>query len=376
MLATNSTEQGPNAAILANIPLPGQPFKAVATDDGQWIFVSVDTNSPASSGVAVLHKQGSQICFQHMLSLPVTPLGMALTRNNSILVVADYSNVAFVNVTQAEHGTWGALLGSVPERSSSSTIEVTFSQDEHYIFAANENDGTVSAIDFQRIRAHDFGADALLGQIRVGIAPVGIIVSPDNHYLYVTSEIDNKSTPPQGIGGSCSSGYPQGVLSVASIARVAQDITHAIIARINAGCGPVRIVLSPTGNIAWVTARGSNAVLAFNTVQLLAHATHARLTSVAVGPAPVGMALIDGGKVLVVANSNRFLAPQSPQTLTVLDTQQALMGKTATLATIKVGAFPRELELEANGQTLLLTNYDSDTLSIIDVTKLPGPTQS
>jgi hypothetical protein len=52
------------------------------------------------------------------------------------------------------------------------------------------------------------------------------------------------------------------------------------------------------------------------------------------------MALVDNGAVLVVANSNRFLEPQAPQTLTILDTKQALTGKAALLATINVGAFP------------------------------------
>ncbi len=66
-----------------------------------------------------------------------------------------------------------------------------------------------------------------------------------------------------------------------------------------------------------------------------------------------------------------FSLQNPPQTLTVLDTKQALQGKAAILATIKVGAFPRELTLEAGRQRLLLTNYNSDTLSIIDITKLP-----
>lgn len=145
---------------------------------------------------------------------------------------------------------------------------MTLSQDEHYVFATNENDGIVSVIDFQRLRAHNFGSDALIGQIPLGTAPVGMAVSPDNRFLYITSEADGSVSSTQGTGGTCG-GVPQGSLSV-------------------------------------------------------------------------------------------------------LDTKQALTGKAAVLATIDVGAFPRELTLEANGQTLLLTNYNSSTLSIIDVAKLPG----
>src|SRR5260370_38178982 len=171
-LPTSSTGQGADAAVLANVPLPGHPFKAVANDDGQWIFVSVNGNNAASTGVAVLHKHGPQICLQRVISLSGVPLGMTLSHDNHMLVIADYRDVAFVDIAQAERGTQGTILASVPEQSSSSTIEVTLSPDEHYVFAANENDGTVSVIDFQRIRAHDFGSDVLICQIPLWITPV------------------------------------------------------------------------------------------------------------------------------------------------------------------------------------------------------------
>ncbi len=77
--------------------------------------------------------------------------------------------------------------------------------------------------------------------------------------------------------------------------------------------------------------------------------------------------------MLVVANSARRVHPQTPQTLSMLDVKQALQGKDVLLASIDVGAFPRELTLEASGQTLLLTNYNSNTVTMIDVAKLPGP---
>ncbi|HLG77995.1 MAG TPA: hypothetical protein VKX46_16390, partial [Ktedonobacteraceae bacterium] len=60
---------------------------------------------------------------------------------------------------------------------------------------------------------------------------------------------------------------------------------------------------------------------------------------------------------------------RSPQTLTLIDVKQALAGHPALLGTIAVGSFPRELALD--GQTLLLTNYTSATLSLIDLSKLP-----
>ena len=85
------------------------------------------------------------------------------------------------------------------------------------------------------------------------------------------------------------------------------------------------------------------------------------------------MALVESDAVIVITNSNRFAEPQTPQTLTLLDTKQALAGRTAILGTINVGAFPRELTLGLDGRSLFLTNYNSNTLNIIDVMKLPKP---
>ncbi len=365
------------SAVLANVPVPGAPFKAVATNDGQWIFVSLVRNSPsATAGVAVLHRQGGQICLQSVVPMALGPAGLTLTRDNRILIAADSINVTFIDVARAEQGTQWAVLGDVPQPTPAGTIEVALSQDERYLFAANESGDNVSVMDFRRIRAHDFGTDVLIGQIPTGEAPVGLAVSPDNRFLYITSEID----PGVSTGTPCpyASGVPpqpQGSLTVASLARAARDPAQSVVAKVVAGCSPVRVVLSPLGNVAWVTARADNAVLAFSTERILAHAANAQLASVPVGTAPVGEALVDRGAVLVVANSNRFQTQPTPQTLTVLDTRQALEGKPATLATIQVGAFPRELFLEANQQTLLLTNFFSSTVSIIDVAKLPRPGQ-
>ncbi len=375
---TNSTGQGADAAVLANVPLPGQPFKAVATDDGQWIFVSVDANDAASSGIAVLHNRGNQICLQRIIHLSESPLGMVLTHDDRLLLVADFTNVTFVDVAQAESSAQKAIFGSVLEQSNSLAIEVALSQDERAAFVANENNGTVGVIDMRRVRTHDFSSDALIGLIPVNKGPlgvdsgaVGLAVSPDNRFLYVTSRIDTGDHSPQ--GNICDFGYPPGTLSVVDIGRAEQNPTHAVLSHVFVGCGPVRVILSPAGDTAWVTIQEDNVVKAFSTARLQSDPAHAQLIAVPVGAAPTGEALIDNGAVLVVTNSNRFLQPQTPQTLTVLDTKRVLTGQGGVLGTIHVEAFPRELLLEANGQTLLLTNYNSDTLSIIDVVKLPGP---
>jgi 6-phosphogluconolactonase (cycloisomerase 2 family) len=97
------------------------------------------------------------------------------------------------------------------------------------------------------------------------------------------------------------------------------------------------------------------------------------LTSTSVERAPTGVALIEDDAVVVVTNSNRFSAADAPQSITLLDARKVLSGQPGLLATIPVGAFPRELSLQSDGRTLLLTNYNSNTVDLFDVRRLPKP---
>lgn len=95
------------------------------------------------------------------------------------------------------------------------------------------------------------------------------------------------------------------------------------------------------------------------------------MASTPVGSAPVPVALVQGGKTLVVGNSNRFSRDfQKAQTLTVIDT--ARIGQPgAVVGTIPAGSFPREMCVSADGKTLLVANSGSNTLEIIDAQNPP-----
>lgn len=354
---------------LTNIALPGHPFASIVTKNGQWLFVSLNAASPAtSSGIAVLHKNGQQFHLTRVVSLTSAAFGMALTTDNTVLLVADGNGVTFVSVSQIENGGQNAILGTVQEEGYPGTIEVIVSRDGHYAFATEEYNASVSVIDLQRIQANHFTFGTIAGHIPVDFAPVGMAISPDNRYLYVTSEV-SKEVAKQPLFNPILQ-QAVGTLSVVDIAKAESNPTHAVIARVPAGCNPGRVVLSSKGNIAWVTARAGNMLLAFNTSRLLTDPRHALLVSLPVGPEPVGVALLNNDSVIAVANSNRFAPDQTPQTVMLLDTQKALAGQPALLKTIRAGIFPRELSTTPDGQTLFVTNYNSNTLTIINVARL------
>jgi DNA-binding beta-propeller fold protein YncE len=165
---------------------------------------------------------------------------------------------------------------------------------------------------------------------------------------------------------------PQGAILIVDVARAQADPAHSLVGAVPAGCSAVRLVLSSSGDRAYVTARNSNALLVFDAAKLLADPAHARLGSIAVGIAPVGIAVIDSGRKIVVTNSNRFAGSSNDrQTLTVIDATRIGVGNSAILGSIPAGAFPREMRVTPDGTTLIVTNFASSSIEAIDLTRLP-----
>jgi DNA-binding beta-propeller fold protein YncE len=132
----------------------------------------------------------------------------------------------------------------------------------------------------------------------------------------------------------------------------------------------VRVITSADGQQVWVTARGSDDLLCFSAARLRADPDHALVAVVRVGEAPVGLGLVDGGRRIVVADSNRFAAAGAAADLDVVDVAAALAGQPALLGHVPAGAFPREMSLEPGGQVLLVTNFGSGQLEAVSVPSL------
>jgi DNA-binding beta-propeller fold protein YncE len=152
------------------------------------------------------------------------------------------------------------------------------------------------------------------------------------------------------------------------IAAAEHDPPAAVRAAAGAGASPVRVVLSPGGTVAWVTARGSDALLGFATSRLTS-ARPALAADVPVGSAPVGVVLVDGGRLAVVADSNRF-AGRGSQWLSVVSIRDALLGRPALVGQVRAGRFPRQFAMSPDGRTLYVTNFASSQLETIRVADL------
>lgn len=153
-----------------------------------------------------------------------------------------------------------------------------------------------------------------------------------------------------------------------SVATAERDPARAVLATAPAMQQPVRVAVSPDGSVVWVTARASDRLLAFSAAKPRADPAHALLASIRVGAAPVGVAAAADGN-LMVADSNRFEAKGAHAAVTVVSARAALARRSATIATLPAGLFPREIAVEPDG-TALVSNFGSDQLEAVETADL------
>jgi DNA-binding beta-propeller fold protein YncE len=318
--------------------------------------------------------------------------------------------VAFLSVHRMEAGKGNPVLGMIWDGDRAGSIYANVSGDGRLLFVSDERLHQVSVIDLDKARRTNFAQSSRIGSIPVGLAPVGLAFSRDGRYLFITSEVwgriaqrasgeryvapmpaDETQANPWPMTCHPEVGrktrkdklirWPEGAISVVSVARAAKDPGHSVIENVPAGCIPVRVVVAPDGRTIYVTARESNSLLAFDAEKLLADSKYALLASVPVGTSPVGLALVDRGRKAIVANSSRF-GGSAGRDLVVVDTAEIRAGKATVVGMLPAGKFPRELHTTRDGQALILTNYGSQEVELIDLDRLrlllkpvknPGP---
>jgi DNA-binding beta-propeller fold protein YncE len=330
----------PHAAT-STLPLPGQPFGVAV--DRRYAFVVIGGLSSFPQ-LGVVDLRGWRLVRE--IPLPVgNAADVALTPDHQRLLVAAGSGVTIVNVRAAETGRGRAVVGSLSSGGGYgdkwwSAIKVVTDHSGRFAFVSLEYAGQVAVFDLRRRH--------LVGAIPLRAINVGLALSPDGRTLYATS---------------AASGFPrvpgsQGTLEVVDVARAERNPARAVVASAPAGCDPVRVV--GTGSNVWVSDRGGNAVIELSAKALRADPKRALEAVVRVGAAPVGLEPFDGGRRLLVLDSDRFDLAGAKPNLAVVDT-----ARRKVIGTVRTGAFPREAALA--GDRLLVTDYDGAQLQSVRI---------
>jgi len=339
----------------AAVPVPGSPFSLVATADVRWSFVTLN------SAVEVLSNRSPAPVADRQESVPGTPQGEQLTSDGRYLLVADGSGAVVIDAARAEDGAAGAVLGTLSSPAGRGAVEVAVSPDDRFAFVTLELSDSLAVFDLHKALASGFGPADFVGTVPLGTAPVGLAVSPDGRWIYATSESVKRAATAQAVG----------TVTAIDLRQAETRPADAVAGTVPAGCSPVRVVTSADGKVVWVTARGSDAVLGFSAAALRTDPTHALLTQVQVGEAPVGLALSGDGQRLVVADSDRFSAKGATANLAVVNVSAALARRPALLGLIPAGAFPREMTVIPRTNTLLVTDYLAERVQAVNLATAP-----
>jgi hypothetical protein len=376
----------------------GNPTSAIETPDGRYVFVSVTnvgapnfTGPDAAAGSRKEVVSGIQVF--RVSDQKLTPSGfirtgsagangMALLRGGRTLVVGvGDEGVAFLNVQDILNGH--ATPTVVSQGDKAGTFDIAATPDGRYMFTANE----YSVLDGQRgnvgviatgIDEHGLVSNPkAIRQIPLGDVVPSLTLSHDGHRVYVATELVPSTNASSIAGGNnplltktdCiqKKGTPargNGFISVidAELATEASPSRDPIVARVAAGCSPVRLAESADASSLFVTARGDNAVLQYNAAILPTDPEHSFERAIpSGGDAPVGLRLFDRDHLLAVANSNRFA--DAPGNLAIF----TLANPASLLQKLPAGLFPRNIGIADSDGDLLLTNYSSRTLSLIRV---------
>jgi YVTN family beta-propeller protein len=323
---------------------------ALPSRDGCKVFVSI-VGRDATPGIAVLRRAAGTLSLDRVIPIDGAPTGLALTHDGTTLAVTNGSGVAFVDVLQME------VVGSIEIGPEAGTIQAAITRDDTFLFVPNERNASISVIDLRK----GFRREAVVGKIPVAIAPVGLVFSPDEKFLYATSQraLPEFGWPaeckPEGNSGRTDLVNPAGAIFAIDVAKAKTNPSGAVVMKAPAGCSPVRLALSKDGARAFVTARNSNAMLVFDTRKL------SRIGQVAVGTAPVGIAVLPQSHRVVVTNSDRF-GGNERQTLTIIDS-----AKLAVTGSIEAKGFPREIRLSSDGRTMFVTNFASKSVEMVEL---------
>jgi DNA-binding beta-propeller fold protein YncE len=384
----------------AMTPVPDGPFGVAVTPDGRWAFVA------DAAGVEVLRTDRSLAPVPvRTIRLPGSPEGATISPDGRYLLVADGSGAVVISVARVERSTSGAVLGTLsaaPALSGSAATtprlaraaalmntaaEVAVAPDGRFAIVTLEYADEAVVFNLARALASGFSAADVVGRIPLGESAAGLAVSPDGRWLYATSEVGVTAQPAAGPGSATTlsatqaaacvgtfAGESPGTLTVVSLDRAETDPAASVVATVDAGFQPVRVITSADGTQVWVTARASDDLLCFSAARLVSSPARALVAVVRVGEAPVGLAAVHGGALIVVADSNRYGAAGASADLDVVGVADALNGRgAAVLGHVRSGSFPREMAAPADRDgALLVTNNVSGQLESVDVGSLPG----
>ena len=313
--------------VTATVPVGSGPEDVAVTPNGAYAYVTNYGTFGGGTTVSVINTATNTVTAT--ITGFNSPDGVAVTPNGAYVYVANSGNNSVSVISTATNSVTTTIpVGNDP-------ISVALTPNGAYAYVTNWNSGTVSVINTT--------TNTVTATVPVGtgptsaaiapkgtppglINPVGVAVTPNGKYAYVTNE-GNES------------------VSVISTA------TNKVTATVTVGIYPYAVAVTPNGACVYVTNDYSGSVSVISTATNSVTATVPGLFN------PVGVAVTPNGQYAYVTNNNGSYGGGSVSMIsTTMNT---------VTATVPVGSGPEGVAVTPNGAYAYVTNWNSDTVSVI-----------
>jgi hypothetical protein len=342
------------------VKVDGNPRFSVATRNGCWIFVVVTSLKPS---VTVLRREGGTV--KQIRSVQVSgPTQLKLTHDERTLVVAADRQITFLDVSKLISSQSDAMLGSLTDPHFSATSSPAITADDSFMFVGNLETQWISVVDLGKALREGFKPNSIVGGIPLdGPFPGSWVFSRDGRHLFAPGGPDTSAR-------ACGDFTNPRTVMALDVERAKSDPKSSILTSVCVGLPPVSLALSPDGDTLYVSTRDDDRFHALDIRPVRSGNAPVLIGSISVGPSPRGIGVVDGGKKIVAAVNNGPRPGARESYLAVIDSSKIADSDSAILGTIPAGIDARQVFVMADGKTLLITNYGSQTLQIVDMERV------
>lgn len=340
--------QAKHNTVIATINTGVTPAGIAITPNNHYAYVANNNNygTADQDSVSVLnlkHNKVKNIIFDTSFNQPYTvtinahgTLAYVTNSNSTTITIIDIATNQVIGIIDGFDGPSGMVI----------TPDDNFAYVNNY--GGPEGVGSGNA---RTVRFVDLNSNSIIGApITVGLAPAALAISPDGRFVYTINYVDGNP----GTG-------------TMSIIRTCDNV---VIDTISGFSGPFAIALTPDGKYAYVTNFGSNNFSPIGTtVSIVNLHDHEIIDTIDLAIQPAGVAITPNGKFAYVSNYNTLYQDLSnftgltagQGTVNIIDVKK----RKVITPTIAVGQSPDAIAISPNGKYAYVTNYTSNTVSVI-----------
>ncbi len=332
--------------VIATIPVGDSPAGIAITPDGRFAYVANNNNDDLPNGntVSVIDLQYNAVIATISDPSFNQPYTVTINKQGTIAYVTNSYSTTITIIDIATNNVVGTINGFNGPSGMVITPDGTRAYVNNYGAGGSSGTGTT-------VNVVDVGTNTIIDTITVGLAPASLAITPDGAFVYVINYVDGN------IG--------TGTVSII------QTRSNTVVGTIGGFSGPFSIVITSNGDYAYITNFGSNNFSPVGTtVSVLDLQTNTVSTMIKVGIQPSGIALAPHGAFAYVTNYNTlYLGPNFSDltpgqgTVNIID----LATNQVVCPVIVVGESPANIAVSPDGTRAYVSNYSSNTVSVIDI---------